>query len=54
MPNKTLISNFEAMEDNDTLTYDTGSIFTVFKNLFSNLGESLLIKLPNPSDKCNL
>ena len=54
MPNKTLISNFEAMEDNDTLTYDTWSIFTVFKNLFSNLAESLLIKLPNPSDKYNL
>ena len=25
-----------------------------FKNLFSNLAESLLIKLPNPPDKYNL
>ena len=32
MPNKTLISNFNAMEDNDTLTYDNHSISTVFKN----------------------
>ena len=42
------------MEDNDTLTYDTRSISTVFKNFFSSLAESLLIKLPNPPDKYNL
>ena len=51
MPNKTLISNFNVMEDNDTLTYDTRSISTIFKNLFSNLTESLLTKLSNPPDK---
>ena len=34
MPNKTLISNFNAMEDNDTLNYDTHSISTVFKTSF--------------------
>ena len=34
MPNKTVISNLNAMEDNDTLTYDTRSIATVFKNFF--------------------
>ena len=53
-PNKTLISNFNAMEDNDTLTYDTQLISTVFKNVFSNLTESLPTKLPNPLDKYNL
>ena len=42
------------MEDNKTLTYDTSSIFTVFKNLFSDLAESLLNKLANPPDKYNL
>ena len=53
MPNKTLISNFNVMKDNDTLTYDTRSISKVFKN-FSSLAESLLIKLLNPPDKYNL
>ena len=42
------------MEDNDTLTYDTRLILTIFKNFFSNSAESLLIKLPNPLDKCNV
>ena len=54
MPNKTPISSFNAMQDNDTLTYDTRSISTVFKNFFSSLAESLLIKLPYPPDKYNL
>ena len=53
MPNKTIISNFNAIEENDTLTYDTRSIPKIFKNLFSNLAKSLLIKLPNPPDKYN-
>ena len=53
-PNKNLISNFNAMEDNNTLIYDTRSISTVFKNFFSSLAECLLIKLPNPADKYNL
>ena len=54
MPNKTLISNFNAMEDNDTLTYETRTISKVFKNFLSSLAEFLLIKLPSPSDKYNL
>ena len=54
MPNKTLISNFNRMEDNDTLIYDTCSIYTVFKNFISNLAESLHTILPNPPDKYNL
>ena len=32
MPNKNLISNFNAIQDNDSLTYGTRSISTVFKN----------------------
>ena len=54
MPNKTLISKFNAMQNNDTLTYDTRSISTVFKNFFSSLADSPLIKLPNPPDKYNV
>ena len=50
IPNKTLISNFNAMEDNDTLTDDTRSVSTVFKNFFSDLAKFLLTKLPNPPD----
>ena len=54
MLNKTLILNFNAKEDNDTLTYDTHSISKVLKNFFSSLAECLLIKLPNLRDKYNL
>ena len=54
MPNKTVISNFNAIEENDTLTYNTRSISKIFKNFFPNLAKSLLIKLPDPPDKCNL
>ena len=54
MQNKVLTSNFNAIKDNDTLTYYICSNSTVFKNFFSNLAESLLMKLPNPPDKYNL
>ena len=54
MLNKTLVSNFNAMEDNQTLTHDTRSISTVFKNFFSDVVESLHSKLPNSPDKYNL
>ena len=57
MPNKTLISNFNAMEGDDTLNYDTQLISIVFKKLFkklfSNLAQSLLNKLPYPPEKYN-
>ena len=36
---KILISNFNIMEDKDTLTYNNQSIFTILKNFFSNLAE---------------
>ena len=54
MPKRTVISNFNAIEENDTLTYDTRSISKIFKNFFSNLAKSLLIKIPNPPEKYNL
>ena len=53
LPNKSVISNFNAIEHDNTLTHDTHSISKIFKNLFSNLAESL-IKLPKPPDKYNL
>ena len=49
-----VISNFNAIEENDTLTYDARSISKIFKNLFSNLAKTLLMKLLNPPDKYNL
>ena len=51
---KTVISNFNAIEENDTLTYDTNTISKIFKNFFSKLAKSLLIKLSSPPDKYNL
>ena len=54
MPNKTVIFHFNAIEESNTWTPDTRSISKIFKNFFSNLAESLLIKLPKPSDKYNL
>ena len=54
MPNKTVISNFNTIEQDNTLTHDTRSISKAFKNFLSNLAESLLIKLPKPPDKYNL
>ena len=54
MPNKTVIPNFNAIEENNTLAYDTHSISKIFKNFSSNLPTSLLIKLPNPPDKYSL
>ena len=54
IPNNTVISNSNAMKEGITLNHDTRSISKIYKNLFSNLVESLLIKLPKPLDKCNL
>ena len=36
MLNKTIISNFNAIEEGNTLTHDTRSIFKNLKILFSN------------------
>ena len=54
MPKKTVVSNFNAIDYNKSLTYDIKTMSKVFKNLFSNLAKSFLDKLPDPSDKCNL
>ena len=54
LPKKKKNSNFNSMQDNDTLTYDTRTICTDFKKLFLNLAESVLTKFPNPLDKYNL
>ena len=45
MPKKTLISNFNAIESNNALTFDKKTIAKFIKDFFSNLAESLLIKL---------
>ena len=54
VPNKTVISNFNAIKQDNTLTRDTRSIWKIFENFISNLVESLLIKLPKPPVKYNL
>ena len=54
IPSKTVISNFNAIGENHTLTYDICLISTIFKKLFSNLVKSHLIKLLNPPGKYNL
>ena len=54
MSKKTLISNFNAIDNNKSLTYDIKTMSKVFKDFFSNLAESFLAKLPNPSNKYNL
>ena len=53
MPQKTLISNLSAVESNNTLTFDK-TITKIFKDFFSNLVESLLIKLPNAPNKYDI
>ena len=54
MSNKAVISNFNAIEDGNTLTHKIQSILNNFENIFSNLVEFILTKLPKPPDKCNL
>ena len=53
MPRKTLISNFNADESNNALTFDKKTIAKIFK-FVSNLAESLLIKLANVPNKYNI
>ena len=54
MHKKTVVSNFNAVDDNKSLTYDIKTMSKVFKDFFSNLGESFLVKLPESSNKCSL
>ena len=45
MPKKTVVSNFNAIDDNKSLTYDIKTMSKVFKDFFSNLAKSFLDKL---------
>ena len=55
MSQKTLISNFNAVESYNALTfYKKKTIAKILKDFFSNLAESFLIKLPNASNKYNI
>ena len=54
MPNKTVIYNFNANEDTNTLSHDTHSISKIFKDFSSNFAVSLLFKLSKPPDKYSL
>ena len=54
MPKKTVVSNFNAIGNNKSLTYDIKTMSKVFKDFFSNLAESFLAKLPDPSNEYKL
>ena len=54
MPKKTVVSNFNAMDNNKSLTYDIKTMSKVFEDFFSNLAESSLAQLPDASNKYNL
>ena len=54
MPKKTVVSSFNAINNNKPLTYDIKTVSKVFKDFFSNSAESFLTKLPEPSNKYNL
>ena len=51
MPQKILISNINEVESNSALTFYKKTITKIFKDFFSNLAESLLIKLPSAPNK---
>ena len=53
IPNKTVTSYFNAIEERNTFIHDVQSP-KFLKNLFSNLADFLLVKPPNPPDKYNL
>ena len=54
MPKKRVVSNFNPIDDNKSLTYDIRTMSKVFKDFFSNLARSFIDKLPDPSNKYNL
>ena len=55
MPKKTVVSNFNAIDNNKSLTHAIKTMSKVFKDFFSNLAESALAKLSSdPSNKYNL
>ena len=54
MRKKTVVLNFNTIDDNKSLTYDLKTMSKVFKDFFSNVAKSFLVKLPDPSNKYNL
>ena len=54
MPNKTVISNFNAIEE--MIIWPMTHVLSrkIFKDFFSKLAEFLLIKLPNSPNEYNL
>ena len=54
MSKKRVVSNFNPIDDNKSLTYDIRTMSKVFKDFFSNLARSFIDKLPDPSNKYNL
>ena len=54
MPKKIVVSNFNTIDDNKSLTYDLETMSKVFKDFFSNVAKSFLVQLPDPSNKYNL
>ena len=54
MLKKTVFSNFNAIDNNKSLKYNIKTMSNLFKDFFSNLAESFLAKLPDPSNKYNL
>ena len=51
---KTLVSNFNTIDNNKSLTYDIKTLSKVFKYFFSNSAQSFIAKLPDPLNKFNL
>ena len=54
MTKKMVVSNFNAVDNNKSLTYDIKTLLKVFKNFFFNLAESFPVKLADPSNEYNL
>ena len=54
MRKKTVVSNFNTIDDNKSLTYDLKTMSKVFKDFFSYVAKSFLVKLRDPSNKYNL
>ena len=54
MPMKTIASNFNAIVNNKSLTYDTKIMSKVLKDFLSNLAEYFSAKLADSLNKCNL
>ena len=54
MPKKMVVLNLNTTDNNKSLTWGLKTVLKIFENSFSILAESLLGKLPDPSNKNNL